>query len=133
MIALDTNVLVHLVTGDDAAQARRGAARINTGDAFFVPLTVALGAGIGIAWCLIATARSRRSDVRALMSIRNLRFADDQVITRAPNQYRSVLDFADALHIEAAHSCSAMLSFNTKFRNRGASTAGRCAMKLACA
>ena len=42
MIALDTNVLVRLVTGDDAAQAKRAAARIDTGDAFFVSLTVAL-------------------------------------------------------------------------------------------
>ena len=42
MIALDTNVLVRLVTGDDATQAKRAAARIDTGDAFFVSLTVAL-------------------------------------------------------------------------------------------
>ena len=42
MIALDTNVLVRLVTGDDATQAKRAAARFETGDAFFVSLTVAL-------------------------------------------------------------------------------------------
>ena len=35
-------MLARLVTGDDAAQAKRAAARIDTGDAFFVSLTVAL-------------------------------------------------------------------------------------------
>ncbi len=37
VIALDTNVLVRLVTGDDPAQARRVAARLDGGEAFFVP------------------------------------------------------------------------------------------------
>jgi len=118
MIALDTNVLVRLVTGDDAAQARRVAARIDTGAAFFVPLTVALE----LEWVLRGAYSLPPDRVaatfEALLSIRNLRFADDQVITRALNQYRTGLDFADALHLEAAHNCSAMLSFDTKFRNR---------------
>lgn len=123
MIALDTNVLVRLVTGDDAAQARRIAARIDSGDAFFVPLTVALE----LEWVLrgaYALAPDRIvAAFEALLSIRNLRFADDQLLTRALNQFRMGLDFADALHLEAAHNCSAMLSFDNKLRNRAARTA----------
>ena len=120
MIALDTNVLVRLVTGDDAAQASRVAARIDTGDAFFVPLTVALE----LEWVLRGAYGLAPDRVvaafEALLSIRNLRFADYQLLTRALNRYRTGLDFADALHLEAAHDCSAILSFDNKFRNRAA-------------
>jgi predicted nucleic-acid-binding protein len=123
VIALDANVLVRLVTGDDAAQARRVAARIDTGDAFFVPLTVALE----LEWVLrgaYALAPGRIvAAFEALLSIRNLRFADDQLLTRALNQYRAGLDFADALHLEAAHGCSQVLSFDAKFRKRAARAA----------
>jgi predicted nucleic-acid-binding protein len=123
VIALDTNVLVRLVTGDDVAQARRVAARIDSGDAFFVSLTVALE----LEWVLRGAYRLAPSRVlaafEALLSIRNLRFAEDQLLTRALHHYRLGLDFADALHLEAAHSCSAMLSFDSKFRNRSARAA----------
>ncbi len=118
MIALDTNVLVRLVTGDDAAQAKRVAARLDSGDAFFVPLSVALE----LEWVLRGAYRidSERiaATIESLMSIRNLRFADEQTLSRALERYRGGLDFADALHLEASSSCSAMLSFDSRFRNR---------------
>jgi predicted nucleic acid-binding protein len=36
VIALDTNVLVRLVVGDDPAQARRVAARLDSGEGLWV-------------------------------------------------------------------------------------------------
>ena len=123
MIALDTNVLVRLVTGDDAVQAKRVAARIDTGDVFFVPLTVALE----LEWVLRGAYKLAPDRVvaafEALLSIRNLRFADDQLLTRALNQFRMGLGFSDALHLEAAQGCTQMLSFDNKFRNRSARAA----------
>ena len=118
MIALDTNVLVCLVTGDDPAQARRVAARLDGGEAFFVPLTVALE----LEWVLRGPYGLSPERVvttfEALLSIRNLRFAEEQALTRALVQHRSGMDFADALHLEAAAQCTAMLSFDAKLRNR---------------
>jgi predicted nucleic-acid-binding protein len=118
VIALDTNVLVRLVTGDDPVQARRVAARIDGGDAFFVPLTVALE----LEWVLRGAYGLSRDQVvatfEALLSIRNLRFAEDQALTRALAQHRAGLDFADALHLEAAQGCTEMLSFDAKLRSR---------------
>ena len=122
MIALDTNVLVRLVTGDDAAQAKRVAARIDSGDAFFVPLTVALELEWVLRGAYQLSADRVVASFEALLSIRNLRFADEQTITRALGQHRLGLDFADALHLEAANSCSAMLSFDQKFRTRATRT-----------
>lgn len=118
MIALDTNVLVRLVTGDDAAQAKKVAARLDTGDAFFVPLSVALE----LEWVLRGAYGLEPDRIAAtmesLLSIRNLRFADEPAITRALGLYRQGLDFADALHLEAARGCSSLLSFDAAFRKR---------------
>ncbi len=118
MIALDTNVLVRLVTGDDAVQAKRVAARLDTSDIFFVPLTVTLE----LEWVLRGAYRIAPDIVaramEALMSIRNVRFADEPAITRALVLYRQGLDFADALHLQGAHGCDGLLSFDCKFRNR---------------
>jgi predicted nucleic-acid-binding protein len=118
MIALDANVLVRLVTGDDPVQARRVAARLDGGEAFFVPLTVALE----LEWVLRGAYRLTPDQIitafEALLSIRNLRFAEEQALTRALAQYRSGLDFADALHLDAAHGCTEMLSFDAKLRSR---------------
>lgn len=118
MIALDTNVLVRLVTGDDAAQAKRVAERLDTGDAFFVPLTVALE----LEWVLRGAYGLKpdrvATTIEALLSIRNLRFADEPAITRALALYRRGLDFADALHLQGAHGCEGLLSFDSTLRKR---------------
>ena len=118
MIALDTNVLVRLVTGDDAAQAKRVAERLDTGDAFFVPLTVALE----LEWVLRGAYGLKpdrvATTIEALLSIRNLRFADEPAITRALALYRRGLDFADALHLQGGHGCEGLLSFDGTLRKR---------------
>lgn len=118
MIALDTNVLVRLVVGDDPAQARRVAARLDGEEAFFVPLSVSLE----LEWVLRGAYGLDKERViatfEALLSIRNLRFAEDQALTRALIQHRDGLDFADALHLQASHACDAMLSFDAKLRSR---------------
>ena len=118
MIALDTNVLVRLVTGDDPAQAQRVAARLDGGDAYFVPLTVALE----LEWVLRGAYRLPTEQIiasfEALLSIRNVRFAEDQALTRALAHYGAGIDFADALHLEASSGCSVMLSFDAKLRSR---------------
>lgn len=118
MIALDTNVLVRLVTGDDPAQAKRVAARLDSGDAYFVPLSVALE----LEWVLRGAYRLGAETIvmtfESLLAIRNIRFAEETALCRALARYQAGLDFADALHLEASSRCSAMLSFDSKFRNR---------------
>lgn len=42
MNAIDTNVLVRLLVADDMTQAQQAAALIDSGQAFFVPITVVL-------------------------------------------------------------------------------------------
>ena len=51
MIAVDTNLLVRLLTKDDLSQAKR-AARIMESEDIFIPKTVIFGDGMGITACL---------------------------------------------------------------------------------
>jgi predicted nucleic-acid-binding protein len=124
MIALDTNVLVRLVIGDDPAQAQRSAARIDDAEtAFYVPLTVALE----LEWVLRGAYGLPRERVvsifESLLSIRNLRFAEDQALSRALAMHRDGLDLADALHLQLSQNCEALLSFDVNLRKRAGAQA----------
>lgn len=118
MIALDTNVLIRLVTNDDPAQARQAVALIDAGNALFVPLTVALE----FEWVLRgAYSLDRPAVVRsfeALLSIRNVNFERQTDIHQALQYYQSGFDFADALHHAGTTGCEALATFDQKFRKQ---------------
>jgi predicted nucleic-acid-binding protein len=59
-IALDTNLLVRLLTGDDPEQARRVADLIDASPACFVPITVVLE----LEWVLRGAYRLERGAVQ---------------------------------------------------------------------
>lgn len=116
MIALDTNILARLVTNDDPVQARQSAALIDSGNAFFVPLTVMLE----LEWVLRgAYALDKPAIARsfeALLSIRNVSFERRDEIQQALQHYQSGFDFADALHHGSATGCKALATFDEKFK-----------------
>lgn len=118
MIALDTNILVRLVTNDDPVQARQAVALIDAGNALFVPLTVALE----FEWVLRgAYSLDRPAVVRsfeALLSIRNVNFERQTDIHQALQYYQSGFDFADALHHAGTTGCEALATFDQKFRKQ---------------
>ncbi len=115
MIALDTNILVRLVTNDHPAQARQSAALIDTGVALFVPLTVTLE----LEWVLRGAYLLDKSAIarsfEALLSVRNINFERQSDIQHALQYYQSGFDFADALHHVGATGCKALVTFDRKF------------------
>jgi len=115
MIALDTNILVRLVTNDDLAQARQSAELIDTGGAFFVPFTVMLE----LEWVLRGAYLLDKSAIvrsfEALLSVRNINFERLSDIQHALQYYESGFDFADALHHAGSTGCKALLTFDRKF------------------
>jgi predicted nucleic-acid-binding protein len=115
MIALDTNVLVRLVTNDHPAQARQSAALIDAGGTLFVPLTVSLE----LEWVLRgAYLLDKPAIVRSfegLLSVRNINFERQSDIQLALHYYQLGFDFADALHHVGANGCEAVATFDRKF------------------
>jgi predicted nucleic-acid-binding protein len=120
MIALDTNILVRLVTNDHPAQAKQSAELIDTGDALFVPLTVTLE----LEWVLRGAYLLDKSAIvrsfEALLSVRNINFERQSDIQHSLQYYQSGFDFADALHHAGATGCKALATFDKKFEKLAA-------------
>lgn len=107
MPTLDTNVLVRLLVGDDADQARVAgesvARAIRDSTPLFVPLTVLLE----LEWVLRVSYGYAKTEVlatfSALLEARELEFQDEGAVERALHLYRvGGADFAECLHLGCA-------------------------------
>ena len=114
MIAVDTNLLVRLLTKDDPNQAKR-AAKLMESDDIFIPKTVMLETewvlrhayGIGIEAIL--------SGFQKMMGLSNVRVEDQQSVFQAISWYESGLDFADALHLASSMKADKFVTFENAF------------------
>lgn len=103
VIAVDTNVVVRLLTGDDQDQAAR-AKRLFEAETIWLPKTVMLETE----WVLrrlYALDRARVAEaLMALAALPNVRCEDEAAIIRALRWAATGLDFADALQLASASS-----------------------------
>ena len=115
MHAVDTNVLVRLFTGDDAAQAKRAAALFKK-ESIFVPKTVLLETE----WVLRRLYRLERDTVvssfRKLGGLENVEFEQPLVVAQALQWCEEGLDFADALHLASSHSANRFATFDEQMK-----------------
>ncbi len=111
-VALDTNLLVRLLTNDDPPQAERVADLIDASAGCFVPITVVLE----LEWVLRGAYKlPREAVIRAfegLMAIRQVHLEQEELVCRVLEWHRQGLDFADALHLARSEGCGALLSFD---------------------
>ena len=111
-VALDTNLLVRLLTNDDPEQARRVADLIDDSSACFVPITVLLE----LEWVLRGAYQLPREAIirafRGLNAIRQLHLEQEEQVLQALEAYAKGLDFADALHLLRSEGCAALVSFD---------------------
>ena len=102
MIAVDTNVLVRVITNDDPAQASRAAKLLGRSDRVFVPKTVVLE----LEWVLRSgygiERRAITAAIHRLQDLSNVETEDDSVVALALTWYEAGMDFADALHLASA-------------------------------
>ncbi|HVU03843.1 MAG TPA: type II toxin-antitoxin system VapC family toxin [Polyangiaceae bacterium] len=110
MIAVDTNVLVRLVTNDDRRQSPR-AARLFVEEDVFVSWTVLLEAE----WVLRGAYDLPPSKIHGaferLMSVPSVQIENAAAVARALTWFAGGMDFADALHL--ASSATAVSAFHT--------------------
>ncbi|MDD5059368.1 MAG: type II toxin-antitoxin system VapC family toxin [Sideroxydans sp.] len=123
MIALDTNVLVRLVTRDNEAQAQRAKAVFDThGEehgCFFVSDIVL----VELCWTLSRSYELQRADiartVRALLENSSIAFESSLVVRNALNSFETTTaDFPDCLIVaKAGHAgCSHTLTFDQRMK-----------------
>ncbi|MCF3636119.1 type II toxin-antitoxin system VapC family toxin [Komagataeibacter intermedius] len=114
MRAIDTNVVVRYLTGDDPEQARRARALIDR-NAIFVPRTVILECE----WVLRRAYGLPKKDVtsalRQFAGLPDVTLEDAEIVARALDWASEGMDFADALHLSAAQTCSGLKTFDRAF------------------
>jgi len=97
MAALDTNVVVRLITGDHAAQCRAADAIVAR-----EPCTISASVLMESEWvlraCYCLNATLIAQSFRDLLTLHNIDALDAALIERVLDSYEAGLDFADALH-----------------------------------
>ena len=114
MRAVDANVVVRYLTGDDPGQAARAKAAIDAGDVF-VSTTVLLES----AWVLRSVyglaGEEAAAALRAFSGLPGVSVESPDLIAEALGRAEKGMDVADALHLGAAARCEALLTFDRRF------------------
>ncbi len=117
MIAVDTNLLVRILTNDDPDQARRALEILNNDD-IFIPKTVLLETE----WVLRYAYEIDRANVltgfQKLLGLPNVNVEDPDTIYQAISWYENKFDFADALHLASSRRCVSFATFDSSFIKR---------------
>lgn len=119
MRAIDTNIVIRLLTADDAAQAEAARHAIADHD-IFIGMTVMLEAewvlrgGYGFKPAEIARA------MRGLAGLPRLQVEEPAALAAALNWMEAGMDFADAVHLARSAHCSDFLTFDRKLAKRAA-------------
>jgi predicted nucleic-acid-binding protein len=111
MIAVDTNVLIRLLTKDDPDQAKR-AAKLFGENEIFIPKTVMLETE----WVLRHAYGIDREGIsgafQRLIGLSNVKMEDPRAVGLAVSWYGDGLDFADALHLASSREAAEFATFD---------------------
>lgn len=114
MIAIDTNVLVRLLTRDDEAQYAKAVTLVKHG-AVFIPETVLLETE----WVLRTLYKLDREKIYELftcvLGLESVKVARSFVVHDALSWFRECMDFADALHLAGSSHCERLATFDRAF------------------
>ena len=128
MVAVDTNVLVRLLTGDDAGQSKRAAALFKK-ETILIPKTVLLETE----WVLRRLYRLESGVVMSafhqLSGLPNVELEQPLVVAQALQWCEAGMDFADALHLASSHPASKFATFDGQMK-KAAPTAIKATIKL---
>jgi predicted nucleic-acid-binding protein len=111
MLAVDTNVVVRYVVGDDVRQAERARGLID-GESVFIPTSVVLETE----WVLrsiynFGVAEIVRA-IRTLAGQPTVTLEHPALVQTALGWAEAGIEFADALHMAASGRCAAFVSFD---------------------
>ncbi len=123
MLAIDTNVVVRYLVGDDPKQTAKARLLIEGTDVF-VTTTVLLETE----WVLRSVYAFDANDVAAALTafggLERVTFEDPGASAKALNWVGQGVDFADALHLANSEGCEAFATFDAKFAKVGGQLSG---------
>ncbi len=111
MIALDTNILVRVVTADDPRQLKAAVAGMESG-----PLWVSKTVLLETEWVLRFTYELSRAAIlgalQSLLGYQALEVESRGTVLRAFRWYEKGMDFADALHLASSADADRFATFD---------------------
>lgn len=117
MLAVDTNILVRLLTNDDPEQTRRAAAIFQQHE-IFIPKTVLLETE----WVLRFSYELPRARILAalqhLLGLKQVQMEDTETVIQALAHFEHGMDFADALHLTSSRQCDRFATFDISLNRR---------------
>ena len=111
MIALDTSVVVRVLTRDDPRQAEV-ASRVMTSERIWLCKTVILETEWVLRHLYHLNREAIESAFRRLLGYRRLEVEDRAVVGRALAWYAQGMDFADALHLASSRAAIQFVTFD---------------------
>jgi predicted nucleic-acid-binding protein len=111
MTSIDTNVVIRLLLGDDAAQATAAERLVGT-----TPCRIAASVLMECEWvlraCYDVDATTAAASFRSLFQLENIDPAEPALVERVLAAYEAGIDFADALHAAQCAEGDAFATFD---------------------
>ena len=117
MIAVDTNLLVRVLTGDDPTQARR-AVKILESDQILIPKTLILETEWVLRYAYEIETSRIIEGLKKLLGLPNISVEDPDTVTQAISWFEDGLDFADALHLASSKRADKFVTFDRAFAKK---------------
>ena len=114
MVAIDTNILIRFLTGDDAAQADR-ARRLIESNPVWVSTTVLLESEWVLRRLLGLPRHTVLQLLQAFAGLENVSIQDPVALVDSFRLASGGMDFADALHISATPTGEKFATFDLEF------------------
>jgi predicted nucleic acid-binding protein len=114
MAALDTNVVIRLLVGDDVPQARVAERLVSS-----EPCTVSMSVLMECEWvlraCYALQAVTIEASFRDFLNLENISALEAVLAQRVLDAYANGLDFADALHAAQCPDGQRFMTFDKNF------------------
>lgn len=114
MIAIDTNILIRLLTKDNLEQHKTSLRLFET-EQLFIPDTVILETEWVLRFAYNFSPNAICEAFKKLFGLSNVYLNNGYVVAQAIEWHLSGLDFADAFHLALSQNTSALKTFDSKF------------------
>jgi predicted nucleic-acid-binding protein len=115
--AVDTNVIVRLLTGDDPRQCQQ-AEKLFSRFELFLPESVILETEWVLRFAYGFSSIQIADALRRLLGLPNVHVNDIGKLTKVLAWFEQGLDFADALHLAASDTLTELVTFDSRFVKR---------------
>lgn len=117
MVAIDTNLLVRLLTRDNESEYRASHA-LFASEQIFIADTVILETEWVLRHAYELTPAEIRDALRRVLGLKNVTLANAQILARVLSWHEAGLDFADAFHLALSQGCDALKTFDKNFARK---------------